>query len=59
MILLRGIFWGLFLWGTLCLLLPDLVMYWVLMCLGTLALIAVCVVGALFGLDWVEDKFGE
>ena len=54
---MRSIFWGLALWGLISLALPNTLLYFLLMTLGTLALIGVCIgmTAALF--DWLENNF--
>ena len=55
--MMRAIFWGLALWGLISLVLPTTFLYFLLMTLGTLALIGVCIglTAALF--EWLENNF--
>ena len=55
--MMRSVFWGLALWGLVSLVLPTAVLHFILLTLGTFALIGVCIglMAALF--EWLENNF--
>ena len=57
MVLIRAIFWGMFVWGLITLTLPTAVMYYLLMTLGTFALIGLCIGLVAWLFDWLEQHF--
>lgn len=58
MTLLRATFLGLALWGGVCAILPQSVLFVVLMILGTIGMILVCILCMMFVLEWLEKRYG-
>ena len=56
MVMIRATFWGFALFGLITLTIPTAVHYWLLMILGTLSLIALCVLSVLIFFDYLEVR---